>query len=122
METVSRLTPAGVAYDLATSPFTVERHGLVFFFSSEKHADRFAHEIGARERMLDASMARRFKLKGDWALLASLQAYRQAETRGYYIARADGTESWHHAAEVELDGMSIKGRGSMKPSDVTMLP
>lgn len=122
MEAVSRLTPAGVAYDLETSPFTVERHGLVFFFSSEKHADRFAHEIGARERMLDSSMARRFKVKGDWALLAALQAYRQVETRGYYIARADGTESWHHAAEVELDGTSIRGRGSMKQSDVTMLP
>lgn len=122
MATVSRLTPAGVAYDLETSPFTVERHGLVFFFSSGKHADRFAHEIGARERMLDSSMARRFKVKGDWALLAALQVYRQVETRGYYIARSDGTESWHHAEEVELAGTSIRGRGSMKPSDVTMLP
>ena len=88
----STLTAHGVCYDIRNSPFTHERHGLNFFFSSYTHMAKFRREVQKREEWLQDSLTRRFKCTMAIPEVAAIQLYTKIESRGFYITTADGAE------------------------------
>lgn len=88
----SSLTAHGVCYDIRNSPFTYERHGMTFFFSSHSHRVKFKREVQKREEWLQDSLTRRFKCTMAIPEVADIQLYTMVESRGFYITTADGAE------------------------------
>lgn len=90
-----RMSAHGVVYDLPNSPFTCERNGILFRFSSERHKDKFMENVRKKEEWLSDSLSKRFHVEVDACLLADFQLYYQVETRGCSIKLPDGDEvSW----------------------------
>lgn len=115
------VTKNGVCYDLRTSPYTVEKLGYMFFFSTAAHADRFRQDANSRIAWLGDSFTRRFKYRVDVPILAVFQLYAQVETRGFYVVDSDGRE-FLCRDEVGFDGLSVRSNGSGEPSTPTMPP
>ena len=97
------ITENGVCYDLENTPYTFNRKGIEYHFSSETHRGKFVRNIVKREEWLADSLSRRFKVKFDGSLLAGLQLYSQVESRGYYVV-VEG-EVCKCRGEVQLAGM-----------------
>ena len=90
-----RMSAHGVVYDLPNSPFTCERNGILFRFSSERHLVKFMENVRKKEEWLNDSLSKRFHVNFDARILADFQLYYQVETRGCSIQLEDGTEiSW----------------------------
>ena len=90
-----RMSAHGVVYDIANSPFTYERNGFLFRFSSERHRDKYMENVTKKEEWLCDSLSRRFHVRVDASVLADFQLYYQVETRGCSIQLPDGEEiSW----------------------------
>lgn len=97
----------GVYYDLKASPWVYARNGLRFYFSTETHYNRFLREVDKRERQMTNTMSQRIGCFVDMRLPASVQLYRQVETRGCYIkindlVERDGVTCLEH---LRLDGL-----------------
>ena len=75
----------GVCYDLTKSPYMYEWRGMVYFFSSVKHKEKFVDNVRMKEEWVDDSLSRRFKCRVHLPILADIQLYTQVETRGFYI-------------------------------------
>lgn len=103
------MTPHGVVYDLRNSPFTVQRNGLEYKFSSVKHREKFMNEVRIREEWLADSMSRRFKMDVRFDQLADLQLYRQVETRGFIVVHLETGKVIDDSWQVQYDGMIING-------------
>lgn len=86
------LSPSGVCYDLANTPFIFERNGIEYHFSSITHRNKFIRDITIREEWLSDSLSRRFNATVNCSVLAGLQLYSQIEKRGYYIILMDKME------------------------------
>lgn len=86
------ITKNGVCYDLRESPFTFTWRGIVWFFSSASHREKFIHRVVAKEEWLDDSLSRRFKCSIHLPIVADVQLYTQVETRGFYCQTDDGVE------------------------------
>lgn len=89
---MAKMTANGVVYDVANSPFTCQRHGIEYRFSSGKHMAKFMRDVFKREEWLSDSLSRRFKVEFDATLVADLQWYAMVETRGYSIRILDSGE------------------------------
>ena len=103
------MTPHGVVYDLRNSPFTEQRNGLEYKFSSAKHREKFMNEVRKREDWLADSMSRRFKMNIRFDQLADLQLYRQVETRGFIAVDMETGKVIDDSWQVQYDGMIISG-------------
>lgn len=85
-------TKAGVCYPIEASPYTVDRHGLKFYFSSLSHKQKFERDVGVKESWVSDSLSRRFKCRVDAGVLAAIQFYTQVENRGDCIEDSDGVK------------------------------
>lgn len=102
----------GVYYDLAESPFKTRRDGIVYYFSSEIHRNRFERDVMERERIMSRSFAKRVGCwKVDMRLPAALQLYRQVETRGFLIYLEDKDVYVTCLEHLELSGPEVKSVG-----------
>ena len=115
------VTKNGVCYDLRTSPYTVEKLGYSFAFSTAAHADRFRQDANSRIAWLADSFTRRFKYRVDVPLLAVFQLYAQVETRGFYVVDSDGRE-FLCRDEVGFGGLSVRSNALEEPSTRTTQP
>lgn len=99
----------GVCYALKRSPYYIARNGMVFYFSSVTHLNKFNREVEKKELWLSDSLARRFNVGYvDASLMADFQLYQQVEQRGFYVENTftcEGYESWD---EVEFHGVQVK--------------
>ena len=102
-------TRNGVYYDLPSSPHVFHWNGLFFHFSTVRHKERFIEGVLQRERQMTATMSKRIGCKVDMALPASVQFYRQVETRGFYIESEDG-RSASCPEHLRLDGLRVRWR------------
>ena len=100
------LTRSGVCYNLKDSPWFVQRHDLVFYFSSNSHRIKFLENLRTKEDWLCDSLSRRFHIAINARLLACIQLYMQIEQRGMYIKALDGTV-FRCQEEILLGGMQI---------------
>lgn len=75
----------GIYYTLIESPWRVTRHEITFFFSSRTHYDRFMREVDRHESRMTETMSNRIGCFIDMRLAASVQLYRQVETRGFLM-------------------------------------
>ena len=105
----------GVFYNLSVSPWYTMRNGIRFYFSSETHYNRFKREVDKRERQLSNTMSQRIGCRIDMRVAASLQLYRQVETRGFYIVIPDDREDYGVEGvfatcleQLELDGLTLR--------------
>lgn len=81
-----------VVYDLWDSPYQVLRRGYNFFFSTQKHAEKFVREVIKREEWLNDSLSKRFNIPINAEILADVQLYQMIEGRGFAITTSDGIE------------------------------
>ena len=89
---MSSPTKNGVYYDLKSSPYTSERYGCEFHFSSMPHKEKFDKGVQIREEWMNDSFKRRFKIDIECSLLACFQWYIMCETRGFYVVNHE--EGW----------------------------
>ena len=87
---MAKLTPQGVCYDLAETPYVYEWRGVLWHFSSAPHMSKFKKEVRKRELWLNDSLTRRFFASMHMDFVADIQLYCQVETRGFYIVTNDG--------------------------------
>lgn len=99
-----RISSHGVVYDLRHSPFTSERYGILYRFSSLRHKEKFDANVVKKEEWLCDSLTRRFHVNVDARYLADLQLYYQVETRGYSICII---EELNNYPEQEVRGEEI---------------
>lgn len=104
------LTRSGVCYQLAESPWVVQRHDLQFHFSSYAHKSKFMEQVREKEDWLCDSLSRRFHVEVDAKLIACIQLYLKIELRGVYIKTLNG-EVFRCQEEIRLDGMRISRQG-----------
>lgn len=107
---MANFTKNGVCYPIEESPFTVERNGFTFYFSSMAHVRRFNEKVREKELWLCDSLSRRFKCVVEADIIADIQLYEQIEKRGYYVEHESG-ESWR------FGGMRIRCVCSPTPSE-----
>lgn len=74
-----------VVYDLGESPFSYCDGRYRFYFSSSKHMEKFADNVGKREQWLTDSISNRFHLSIDCYDLADFQYYMMVEGRGFLV-------------------------------------
>lgn len=82
---MAQISPYGVCYDVANSPYAYDFRGLRFRFSSMKHLERFRDQLPVKREWLADSLGRRFHVTIDADALAALQLYSQVEKRGYHV-------------------------------------
>lgn len=75
----------GIFYNLSESPWRVSRHGMIFYFSSETHYNRFLREVDKRERQMTETMSHRIGCFVNMEIPACVQLYRQVEQRGFLV-------------------------------------
>lgn len=108
----------GVWYDLDASPYSVYRHGMTFKFSSSSHASRFRLLVSEREEKMGREMARRVGCESvDMSIPASIQLYRQLETRGFLIII--GEERVTCVGRLRLNGLDVRSTGCPQRSELT---
>lgn len=83
------LTQAGVCYDLKNSPYSVEKMGLKFMFSTPLNRRKFIEQTDAKIKSVDNSLYRRFKFYIDARYIALIQLYMNIEHRGFAIYQDD---------------------------------
>lgn len=75
----------GIFYNLSESPWKLSRHGMIFYFSSETHYNRFLREVDKRERQMTETMSHRIGCFVNMEIPACVQLYRQVEQRGFLV-------------------------------------
>lgn len=75
----------GIFYNLSESPWRLSRHGMIFYFSSETHYNRFLREVDKRERQMTETMSHRVGCFVNMEIPACVQLYRQVEQRGFLV-------------------------------------
>lgn len=75
----------GIFYNLSESPWRLSRHGMIFYFSSETHYNRFLREVDKRERQMTETMSHRIGCFVNMEIPACVQLYRQVEQRGFLV-------------------------------------
>lgn len=75
----------GIYYNLIESPWKLSRHGMIFYFSSETHYNRFLREVDKRERQMTETMSHRVGCFVNMEIPACVQLYRQVEQRGFLV-------------------------------------
>lgn len=109
----------GVYYNLEESPWRVSRHGMILYFSTETHYNRFLREIDKRERQMTSTMSNRIGCFVNMEVPACIQLYRQVEQRGFLIyfdrtillTNGVQVESGVYATcleHLELDGLTLR--------------
>ena len=101
------VTPYGVCYDIVNTPYTVEVDGLVFHFTTRKHAEKFADGWQARADWVHDGLTRRFKIACEGLeLLAAYQYYRICEPNAFAV-EIDG-EVITCPVSLKFDGQVIR--------------
>lgn len=80
------LTRDGVCYDLTKSPYSCVKNGVTFYFSSQKHLDKFQDRLKTNRDTINYSLTKRFGFSVDVSTLADVVLYKKVETRGFLIA------------------------------------
>lgn len=84
-EACIQITRNGVVYFLPDSKFIANIYGIKYYFSSQRHLDKFKAEFITNREMLFYSLHKRFRLWMNFDILADLVFYKKVETRGFYI-------------------------------------
>lgn len=106
-------TRNGVFHNLSESPFSYTDCGMTFWFSSQRHLDRFRDQLVARQVAMSATMSKRVGCEVDMSSLAALQLYRQVETFGFMVTvefeapSADGASQRYHVAATSMDSLKF---------------
>lgn len=100
---MTKLSPYGICYSLPHSPFTVERNGYRFHFSSELHMENFKRDVKKKEDWINDSLSKRFKCKIHAELFADIQLYCKLETRGFWVEDTctDYLKYYIHPSQIE---------------------
>lgn len=103
------LTRANIAYNLRTSPHTLEmEYGVqkvIYHFSSSLYRVKFLSRYGEHRRTIENSLSNRFGFTIDSELIADLRLYSSIEKRGYLIS-ING-EYVECQENIILDGMKM---------------
>jgi YHS domain-containing protein len=79
------LTRNGIEYDLPQSPYKIKIGNITYFFSSDKHLDKFIDMYDDNQYNMQNSLFKRFKFNVDIEPVYALFFYKKIETRGFYI-------------------------------------
>ena len=101
----SKLTPFGVCYNLACTPFKSQWGKYTFHFSSVKHKESFDSKLQVRE--VDVSQ------------IAVFQLYCQVETRGFYVVDEIRGLKWRDRESLTLSGLQANLRESSEKPETT---
>lgn len=79
------ISPNGVCYDVANSPYAYTRDGITYRFSTMRTRKRFMETVGEAERKCSGSMRNRFHFDVDMGAVGAVQHYSRLESRGFCV-------------------------------------
>ena len=97
----------GIFYNLIESPWKLSRHGMIFYFSSETHYNRFLREVDKRERQMTETMTHRIGCFVNMEIPACVQLYRQVEQRGFLVRIELDNKSTEEVIEHVIYGKGV---------------
>lgn len=79
------MTPRVVCYNLDETKFVTVCNGVVYYFSSKLHLDKFKSKINKNRDLISESLSNRFKMFIFADLIADLTLYQKIECRGFKV-------------------------------------
>lgn len=79
------MTRNGIVYKLDLSPYTIALDGVMYFFSSKNHLEKFTEKLQENRVLLSYSLTKRFGVNVNITLLSDITLYAKVETRGFLI-------------------------------------
>lgn len=104
------MTRRGIEYELFKSPYVCENEKLKFYFSSDLHLKKFQKLREEKAEKIRVSLSNRFNVDFDVWLLGDLIAYRETETRGFFVIDLE-TGKPLNINKVKLSLNSLYGKG-----------
>lgn len=102
------LTRDGVCYDLTKSPYSCVKNGVTFFFSSQKHLEKFQDRLKTNRDTINYSLTKRFGFAVDVSTLADVVLYKKIETRGFLIEAEEVEYQW--LKSIKCGGITVTTR------------
>lgn len=93
------MTRNGIEYNLSISPYTVEKNGLTFYFSSKRNLKTFEDTLTEYVNLECEKLSKKFKLKilaytyGSLVNILSVVLYKRVEKRGFLVLNTENEES-----------------------------
>lgn len=93
------MTRNGIEYNLSISPYTVEKNGLTFYFSSKRNLKTFEDTLTEYVNLECEKLSKKFKLKisaytyGSLVNILSIVLYKRIEKRGFLVLNTESPES-----------------------------
>lgn len=92
------MTRNGIEYNLSISPYTVEKNGLTFYFSSKRNLKTFEDTLTEYVNLECEKLSKKFKLKisaytyGSLVNILSIVLYKRIEKRGFLVLNTENEE------------------------------
>lgn len=89
------MTRNGIEYNLSISPYTVEKNGLTFYFSSKRNLKTFEDTLTDFIYLECEKLSKKYKLKisayayGSLVNILSVVLYKRIEKRGFLVLNTD---------------------------------
>lgn len=96
-------TRNGIYYNLKKSEYTVEVNNIKYFFSSQRHLEKFLEQLEENREILAYSLYKRFKVWVSADELFDLVLYNKIESRGFLI-EIEGVD-YECLESLRLDGV-----------------
>lgn len=93
------MTRNGIEYNLSISPYTIEKNGLTFHFSSKRNLKTFEDTLTDFINLECEKLSKKYKMKiqaysyGCLVNILSVVLYRRIEKRGFFVLNTENEES-----------------------------
>ena len=93
------MTRNGIEYNLSISPYTLEKNGLTFYFSSKRNLKTFEDTLTEFINLECEKLSKKYKMKisaynyGSLVNILSVVLYKRIEKRGFLVLNTENAES-----------------------------
>ena len=89
---------------LNESPYYFNCDGLVYYFSSFLHNQKYIEKYEANREFVSNNLTKRYKIPVEYNRLADIYLYITIETRGFYVVSSYSREVYEWPGVVKLIG------------------
>lgn len=93
------MTRNGIEYNLSISPYTLEKNGLIFYFSSKRNLNTFEDTLTEFINLECEKLSKKYKLRisaytyGSLVNILSVVLYKRIEKRGFLVLNTENEET-----------------------------
>lgn len=93
------MTRNGIEYNLSISPYTIEKNGLTFYFSSKRNLKTFEDILKEYINLECEKLSKKYKMKiqaysyGSLVNILAVVLYKRIEKRGFFILNTENEET-----------------------------